>query len=100
MVCTSMDLMSAFFNGYLEEEVYVRQPMGYEVDGQEHKFYILKKSLYGLKQTPRVWYNKIDEYLNGEGFGRSPSEPKLYTKVLLMIERAHLDMCSVLDHDH
>ena len=44
-----MDIMSAFFNGYLEEEVYVRQPPGYEVDGQEDKVYRLKKALYGLK---------------------------------------------------
>ena len=76
-----MDVMSTFLNGSLEEEVYVRQPPGYEVDGQEEKVYRLKKALYGLKQTPRVWYNRIDEYLNGEGFNRSPSEPTLYTKV-------------------
>ena len=76
-----MDVMSAFLNGSLEEEVYVRQPPGYEVDGQEEKVYRLKKALYGLKQEPRVWYNTIDEYLNGEGFSRSPSEPTLYTKV-------------------
>ena len=73
--------MSAFFNGSLEEQVYVRQPPGYEIDGQEDKVYRLKKSLYGLKQTPKVWYNRIDEYLNSEGFNRSPSEPTLYTKV-------------------
>ena len=57
-----MDVMSTFLNGSLEEEVYVRQPPGYEVVRQEHKVYRFKKSLYGLKQTPRVWYNMIDEY--------------------------------------
>ena len=70
--------MSTFFNGYLDEGVYVRHPSGYEVDGQEYKVYRLKKA---LKHAPRFWYNRIDEYLNGEGFSRSPSEPTLYTKV-------------------
>ena len=76
-----IDVMSAFFNGSLEEEVYVRQPPGYEVDGQEDKVYRLKKALYGLKQGPRVWYNRIDEYLKSEGFNKILSEPTLYAKV-------------------
>ena len=44
-----MDVISTFLNGSLEEEVYVRQPPGYEIDGQEYKVYRLKKALYGLK---------------------------------------------------
>ena len=58
-----MDVKSKFLNGYLEEEVYVEQPQGYEVLGQEHKVYKLKNALYGLKQAPRAWYNQIDSYL-------------------------------------
>ena len=57
------------------------EPPGYEIDGQEDKVYRLTKAQYGLKQAPIVWYNNIDEYLNSEGFSRSPSEPTLYTKV-------------------
>ena len=40
-----MDVKSSFLNGYLEEEVYVQQPPGYEVKGQEDKVYRLKKAL-------------------------------------------------------
>ena len=72
-----MDVKSAFLNGYLEEEVYVEQPQGYEVPGQEHKVYRLKKAVYGLKQAPRAWYSCIDSYLTQNGFHRSQSEPML-----------------------
>ena len=51
-----MDVKSAFLNGYLEEEVYVEHPQGYEFPGQEHKVYRLKKELC-LKQAPRSWYS-------------------------------------------
>jgi hypothetical protein len=47
-----MDVKSTFLNGYLEEEVYVQQPPGYEVKGQEDKVYRLEKEIYGLKQAP------------------------------------------------
>ena len=43
--------------------------------------YKLKIKLYGLKQTPRSWYSRIDSYLTENGFHRSESEPTLYTKI-------------------
>eukprot|EP00253_Pinus_taeda_P027099 PITA_27099 len=75
-----MDVKSAFLNGVLKEEVYVEQPPGYEVDGQEHKFCKLKKALYGLKQALRAWYSRIDAYLIENGFDKCDGEPTLYIK--------------------
>lgn len=46
-----MDVNSAFLNGTLEEEINVKQPLGYVVEGQEDKVLKLKKALYGLKQA-------------------------------------------------
>ena len=73
-----MDVKSSFLNGVLKEEVYVEQPLGYKVAGEEHKVYKLKRTLYGLKKAPRAWYNRIDSYLMSNGFSKSDGEPTLY----------------------
>ena len=49
LVLHQMDVKTAFLNTDLEEEIYMTQPEGYEVPGQENKVYRLRKSLYGLK---------------------------------------------------
>jgi hypothetical protein len=49
-----MDVKSTFLNVHVNEEVYLEQPQGYEIPGQENKVYILKKVVYGLKQAPRA----------------------------------------------
>ena len=77
-----MDVKSAFLNGDLQEEIYVEQPAGFVVQGEEDKVYMLKKALYGLKQAPRAWYGRIDDYLTGFGFQKSLSESTLYVKKL------------------
>ena len=59
-----LDVKSAFLNGLLEEEVYVFQPQGFVVKGEENKVYMLKKALYGLKQAPRAWNRRINSFLS------------------------------------
>ena len=49
-----LDVKSAFLNGELEKDIYVEQPQGFIVNGEEHKVYKLNKVLYGLKQALRA----------------------------------------------
>ncbi|GJT11601.1 retrovirus-related pol polyprotein from transposon TNT 1-94 [Tanacetum coccineum] len=74
------DVKSAFLNGDLHKEVYVSQPLGFENFDDPNKVFRLKKALYRLKQAPRAWYTKIDEFFHKNGFERSEHEPTLYLK--------------------
>jgi hypothetical protein len=76
-----MDVKSAFLNGFLEEQVYIEQPMGYEVNEHEDKILKLNKALYGLKQAPRAWYSRIDDYFLKNGFIKCPYEYVIYVKI-------------------
>lgn len=75
-----LDVKSAFLHGELKEAMFIEQPQGYEIKGEEDKVYRLKKALYGLKQAPRAWYNKLESHFIKEGFERCPSEHTLFTK--------------------
>jgi hypothetical protein len=68
-----MDVKSAFLNGVLEEEVYVRQPPRFESEKYPHRVYKSRKALYGLKPTPRAWYGRLRGSCLREGsrWGRS-----------------------------
>ncbi|MCO5610100.1 hypothetical protein L7F22_064335 [Adiantum nelumboides] len=76
-----MDVNNAFLNGLLEEEVYMQQPEGYVVAWKEGMVCKLNKSLCGLKQAPRVWYGRIGDHLQSQGFQRSIADHTLYYKV-------------------
>ena len=66
-----MDVKTMFLHGALDEEIYMKQPKGFTVKGKKELICKLKKSLYGLKQSPRMWYQKFDTYILGPRFVRS-----------------------------
>lgn len=70
----------AFLNGEITEEVYVAQPEGFIIEGQENLVYRLYKALYGLTQAPRAWFTKLSKYLESMGFIRCLYEHAVYTK--------------------
>ena len=71
-------LYTAFLNGTLQEEVYMKQPPGYEKEGEEHLVCKLSKSIYGLKQSSRCWNMALDAHLKSVGFSQLKSDPCIY----------------------
>jgi hypothetical protein len=75
-----MDVKIAFLHGDLEEEIYMKQPEGFAVKEKKELVCKLKKSLYGLKQSPRMWYQNFDTYILGLGFVTSRVDHCVYSK--------------------
>lgn len=72
-----MDVVSAYVQGELTDEVYKEQPEMYIQRGEESKVCKLKL-LYGLKQSSRQWYNKFDGYITSNGGRRMAADPCVY----------------------
>ena len=72
-----IDVTTAFLNGELEEEVYMKQPEGF-IRGEKHLVCKLKKSIYGLKQSPRCWNSVLDGQFKQMGFIQCESDPCIY----------------------
>jgi hypothetical protein len=77
-----MDVKTVFLNDVIEEEVYIEQPKGFEVEDRKSHVCRLKKSSYGLKQDPRAWYGRIDSFLMRLGFTKSKDDSNLYLKIM------------------
>ena len=76
-----LDVKNAFLHGDLQEEVYMELPPGciMQIKGST-KVYRLKKSLYGLKQSPRAWFGRFTNFMKSIGYKQSNSDHTLFLK--------------------
>ncbi|GKC62017.1 retrovirus-related pol polyprotein from transposon TNT 1-94 [Tanacetum coccineum] len=74
-----MDVKSAFLNGKISEEVYVKQPPGFERNEFPNHICKLNKALYGLKQALRAWYETLSKFLTQHKFVRGTIDNTLFT---------------------
>jgi hypothetical protein len=65
---TSLDVKTAFLYRELNEELYMEQPEGFKVKGQEGKVLHLKHAIYGLKQAALAWWKVLDKSMGELGF--------------------------------
>jgi hypothetical protein len=73
-----LDVQNAFLDGILEEEVYMRQPPGYESEESPHFVCKLDRAIYGLKQAPRAWYSRLRSKLQKLCFVPSKGDTSLF----------------------
>lgn len=77
-----MDVKTTFLHGNLDEEIYTRQPDGFVVKGKEELVCRLKRSLYGLKRSPKMWHQKFDAFALKIGYVRSEEDHFFYIKCI------------------
>ena len=75
-----MDVKTTFLNGELDEEIYMAQPSGFEVQGHERKVCRLKHSIYGLKQSSRQWYLRFHDSIISFDFEMIEEDHCVYLK--------------------
>ena len=76
-----MDVKTAFLNGDLEEEVYMKQVEGFSSSNGEHIVCKLKKSIYGLKQASHQWYFKFHNVISSFDFVENIMDQCMYHKI-------------------
>ncbi|KAL0461117.1 UNVERIFIED_CONTAM: Retrovirus-related Pol polyprotein from transposon TNT 1-94 [Sesamum latifolium] len=81
-----MDVVTAYLYGSLDTDIYMRIPEGLKMPealkSKPRQMYSikLKRSLYGFKQSARMWYNRLSEYLIKKGFCNNQISPCLFIK--------------------
>ena len=86
--------VTTFLDGDLDEKIYMEQPEGFIVPGQEKKVCWLIKSLYGLKQAPKQWHEKFDRVMMVNGFKINKCDKCVYVK---NTERGSIIICLYVD---
>lgn len=71
-----------FLNGFTNEEVYVRQPLGFEDKEKPQHVYKIVKALYELKQALKAWYERLSSFVVQNGLSRGIVDTTLFRKIL------------------
>ena len=97
-----VDIKTAFLNGTIDHEVYVEQPHHFIDSTNPSKVCRLQKSLYGLKQSPKLWNDALKSWLVANGFTQLASDPSIYIKRhednVIMIG-VHVDDMLIISND-
>ena len=75
-----MDVKSVFLKSFIKDEVYVKQPLGFENFEFLNHVFKLSKALYGLKQAQRAWYERLSNFLLEKGFSKEKIDTTLFIK--------------------
>ncbi|GKC79394.1 ribonuclease H-like domain-containing protein, partial [Tanacetum coccineum] len=73
-----LNVKNAFLHGDLSETVYMHQPLGFQDSKHPDYVCLLQRSLYGLKQTPRAWFQRFASYITCVGFHHSRCNSSLF----------------------
>jgi len=73
-----LDVNTTFLYGDLDEEIFMSQPTGFKIARKENIVCKLKKSFYGLKQSPRQWYKHLDSFIRARGTYEAIMTPCVY----------------------
>lgn len=73
-----MDVKTSFLNGDFEEEIYMDQPEGFVIRGQDNKVWKLDKSQFGLKQALKQCHKKFDNLMILNGYKVNESDKRVY----------------------
>nr|GEV14720.1 Gag-Pol polyprotein [Tanacetum cinerariifolium] len=98
-----MDVKTSFLHGSLKKDVYVCQPEGFIDSDHPTHVYKLKKPLYGLKQTPRAWYDELSTFLLQNEFSKGIIDSTLFTRCFgddILVVQVYVDDIIFGSTDH
>ena len=80
MMVHQMDVVTAFLNGTLDKEIYMKQPPGYIKIREEHLVCKLRKSIYGLKRSPRCWNKVFNEHMKSISYEQCAADHCVFVR--------------------
>jgi hypothetical protein len=95
-----MDVVTAYLYGSLDSDIYMKGPDGISISDSEvnHNMFCVKlqKSLHGLQQSGRMWYNQLSIFLKNKGYVNSDDCPCVFIKKAQLVFALYLSMLMIL----